>query len=44
MQRLVQRSFYTLAISKFKQGIQDNVLSNTAPNINPPQVVSTADR
>jgi len=44
MQSLVQRKYFTFAISKFKQGIQDTVLSNTAPNINPPQVISTADR
>lgn len=44
MQSLIRRSFYTFAITKFKPHIAEKVLANTSPNLNPPQVISTADR
>lgn len=45
MQSLIQRRFFTFAITKFKPTITQNVVSNTSPNnLNPPQVISTADR
>jgi hypothetical protein len=44
MQSLIQRRFFNFAITKFKSYINETVVSNTSPNINPPQVISTADR
>ncbi len=45
MQGLIQRRFFTFAITKFKPTVTQTVVSNTSPNnLNPPQVISTADR
>lgn len=45
MQSLIQKRFFTFAITKFKPHIVEQVISNTSPNnLNPPQVVSTAER
>ena len=44
MQRIIHKSFYHFSLSKFKPQIHEAVLADTAPNLHPPQVISTEDR
>ena len=44
MQRLLKQSFCWFGLTKFRPDINEQVLSNTAPHLHPPQVISTEER
>lgn len=44
MHRLIYGSVFRFGITKFKPGINEKVLSNTAPTLHSPQVISTEER